>query len=187
MYLKQAINQFGEPLKDDMKLYHGLNQPFCFHKFASKFSFPLSTSLYFGAAATFTSQNYQSLYPFVIALKSKWKSSPLNKTRYLNVSWISDYCFEFEYLLYGDVNELIIDDVIICNNIEGKFVSHSKYIKCLNYIQRATDGYLLNKDYNSDADLSELLIEITRAIIANQISYREQKENLKIQKRESSI
>eukprot|EP01084_Bolivina_argentea_P147559 258154_1 len=105
-FLFEALEMFGNIMKDEDVVYHGLDQQFLFAEFSTHFNAPTSTTPSIHSAKNFakdggiilglTNGNQDINKNQVI---SKYQA---NQPRFLDVSWISDFGNELEYLFYGN-------------------------------------------------------------------------------------
>eukprot|EP01084_Bolivina_argentea_P259872 438687_1 len=115
-FLFEAIEFWGEPLRNDQIIHHGLNSELLFESFTSHFHAPISTTPYKESAINFAGQDGIILY-----LKNGNKGinnkqeiisrfQP-NQARFIDVSIYSDYNNECEWLFFG--NSIIFEVVDI--------------------------------------------------------------------------
>eukprot|EP01084_Bolivina_argentea_P271506 462033_1 len=143
-WLNDAIYTFGDKMKSDQRLFHGLDKKMLFKSFSTDFNTPTSTTSSFKTASIKFAQNRG----IVLSLKPRWKSSSKwNRTKKMNISWISNYCDELEHLFYGNFNQLLIEEIW---DIGPSNYACGEYIKALQLLQMMCDGNIGNVEYNMD-------------------------------------
>eukprot|EP01084_Bolivina_argentea_P030993 57398_1 len=118
-FLYEAVEYFGDVMKQNKVVYHGLNKKFLFKQFLTHFNAPMSTTVSFSVAT-----NFQSGSGVILVLKNGNKDiknditsefAP-NQPRYTDAAWLSCYYNEQEYLFYGDsvifeINKIFHEDI----------------------------------------------------------------------------
>ena len=88
-WLNDAIYLFGEEMKSNEKLYHGLSIKMFFKSFSTDFNTPTSTT-----PSKCKAQSFAGEQGIVLVLKPKWKhTSNWNRTKKLKVCNLYIFCF----------------------------------------------------------------------------------------------
>eukprot|EP01084_Bolivina_argentea_P054848 100567_1 len=121
-----TINCYGELMTQNKAFYHGIDTQLVFADFIAYFNSPTSTTISLSVASSFASSNG-------IILKLSGRIGVKTKTKYINVSWFSDYGNEQERLFYGFHNEMEIISIF-----SGNF-DYKKFIRALKVLDIITD------------------------------------------------
>eukprot|EP01083_Nonionella_stella_P175247 609787_1 len=150
--LLEAVEYFGQQMKPELKVFHGLNKRMSFDKFTAFFNQPISTTLSFESARGFAHEN-----GVILTLRSGLDDNELPK--YLSVAWLSSYPHEDEKLFYGGHQSFKIDNMYY---VEGtKWKSLSKELCAFNQFQKL----ITNQQPNwSQTDINIIIPYITHQI-----------------------
>eukprot|EP01083_Nonionella_stella_P218432 783298_1 len=135
--LMVAIQCYGQKMNEKMSFYHGINTELVFANFIAYFNCPTSTTAQLSVASLFASDR-----GIILRLCGKIKGG--GKTKFMNVSWFSDYPNEDERLLYGYHNQLEI------LSIYGSSLNYIAFIRALKVFDILTDpntGAALSNKY----------------------------------------
>eukprot|EP01084_Bolivina_argentea_P263602 446221_1 len=107
--LYEAVEFFGKVMRPDVSVFHGLNVVLCFEKFTKQFNQPLSTTTVFKTARQFANG-----VGIILELRSGVAKTDDRTTmpKYLEVSTLSDFPGEHEWLFYGRSTVLQIYNII---------------------------------------------------------------------------
>eukprot|EP01084_Bolivina_argentea_P271843 462645_1 len=103
-FIFEAIHFFGTVLPVDAQVYHGLDKPFLFKNFCCHFNAPTSTT-----TEKYEAMNFAQDAGIILCLKNGniemgykiVRQFAANQTRYLDISWISQFSHEKEWLFFG--------------------------------------------------------------------------------------
>eukprot|EP01084_Bolivina_argentea_P137687 242493_1 len=143
-------------MTDQQAVYHGLDKPFLFKEFLSHFNAPTSTTPDLLCAVNFSKEK-----GIILALRNANDAFAKNaivsqfmkdQTRYVDVSWISDFSHEKEYLYYGDNIIFKIHDIY--HNDKGQIPKNT--MKQLNLLQRMIENKKINWDKEPKSRVDKL-------------------------------
>eukprot|EP01084_Bolivina_argentea_P283251 485054_1 len=172
-FLFCGIEFWGQPLKGDQVVFHGLNKELLFESFSTHFHAPMSTTptkesvVNFagddGIILTLRNGNKQINEKYII---SKFQS---DQPRYLDVSIFSDFGQENEWLFFGTS---IIFEVCNIRKMRNPKEIPVTTLQQLNLLQRIIKNKQINWQEETDTTKSlSLSLAITRNINANTIKY----------------
>eukprot|EP01084_Bolivina_argentea_P055824 102273_1 len=173
-FLFTAIEFYGDIMKDNDLVYHGLDQPFLFSDFLTHFNAPTSTT-----PSKVSASNFAKDGGIIMALKNGNDDINTNRIisqyepsqpRYLDVSWISDFAHEQEYLFYGNniifkIHEIIHKEIpkhtlkhlnLLQETIENKPIDWDKIPKRVN---KLCERLIKIREMNLELLLSENEVE----------------------------
>eukprot|EP01084_Bolivina_argentea_P099821 179369_1 len=145
-YLKESCMFYGETMSKNERLYTGLTIKLLFGSLSTHFECPLSTTMLMSVAQRF-SEDGQGI---ILSLK------PANiKTRYFNVSWLSQFDHEEERLIVGA--SLKISDIYIGYPPQSLKV----YIDAIEMFEHIIKGQFINqtvKQNETEETLCKLML-----------------------------
>eukprot|EP01083_Nonionella_stella_P186796 684933_1 len=153
-FLYESIEFFGLIMRNKQTVYHGLDKPFLFKDFVTHFNCPTSTTPDEQCARNFAKDS-----GIILALRNgneETASIPTTiaqfmreQPRYLDVSWISAFQNEREYLFYGD------NIIFKIHNIMHREVPRHT-LALLTLLQRIIEGRAIDWDKENKKRISGL-------------------------------
>eukprot|EP01084_Bolivina_argentea_P185632 320105_1 len=155
-FLYEAIEFFGHIMSDQQTVYHGLDKPFLFKEFLTHFNAPTSTTPDLLCAVNFSKES-----GIILALRNGNDAIDTNaivsqfmkdQPRYVDVSWISDFSHEKEYLYYGDNIIFKIHDIYHTDKAQIP----KNTLKQLNLLQRIIENKEINWEKEPKSRVNKL-------------------------------
>eukprot|EP01084_Bolivina_argentea_P039243 72537_1 len=138
-YLWESCEFFGNPIRNEDVVYHGLDKQLLFSNFSRHFNAPMSTTPEKQSSANFAGaggiilklkNGNPNINPIhVIALFEK------QQARYLNVNWISAHKHESEWLFFGSCTIFEVVDIIQPSDRDRSEIPENT-LKQLNLLQK---------------------------------------------------
>eukprot|EP01084_Bolivina_argentea_P263601 446220_1 len=170
--LYEAVEFFGKVMRPDVSVFHGLNVVLCFEKFTKQFNQPLSTTTVFKTARQFANG-----VGIILELRSGVAKTDDRTTmpKYLEVSTLSDFPGEHEWLFYGRSTVLQIYNIIEAS-VTFQKGTHAGELCMFNKFQQLIQSQEIRWTM---AELSALieLIQYQKMVNKNVIDVMESKDN----------
>ena len=141
-WLNHAITVYGEKINNDEDTYyHGLSKKLVFSSMGRDFNIPTSVTTDRGVAG----MKFAGRNGIILQIKCKYDyNSKWNKSKALLVDWISAFPREKETLLFGNFNELKIENIYVMDDFDNN-KQHKTLIQAMGKFEHMVNGFNINE------------------------------------------